>query len=498
MTTISLRTQKLNRRHVLASIGATTLSGFGVKSWHGASKAKAPRIVIIGAGLAGLSTAFYLREAGFFADIYEGMNRTGGRVHTVHRQLDDDTHVDLGAELVNEDHYDVHRLAKRFNLKYFDNLAALEQNKNIPDQIYLHQNEKIPESELIRLFTPLSKSVHDDIKALESDYDATSARIDELTVAQYLETTPELSEAASGLVEASIRSEYGIEIDEASALQLLYNAPTTAGGSFDLIGGSDERFVFLYGSSSLPDALHRHLHSRVQLGRILSEIALDNIGRYLLKFTDGVEVEADYLVLTCSPPALRNLEFSFPLPEAIQNSINTGRLGQNEKIFAGFHGRPWRDLMAFQGGVWSNHGFATAWDATVRSGEEHDGALSFFLGGDLVNEAKGAAAEEGTRLISILDKSITGIADQASSRFVRSNWKEEPLIGGAYSSFRPGELTSNNRIVWVEEAGSIQSSVRARNLFFAGEYWSESYNGFMNGAIETGRLTASTIIKENS
>ena len=44
---------------------------------------KSPKIVVIGAGLSGLTCAYRLQEKGFDVSVYEAHNRVGGRVFTV-------------------------------------------------------------------------------------------------------------------------------------------------------------------------------------------------------------------------------------------------------------------------------------------------------------------------------------------------------------------------------------------------------------------------------
>jgi len=41
-----------------------------------------PRIAIVGAGIAGLTAALTLQDAGLSCSVYEASNRIGGRMHT--------------------------------------------------------------------------------------------------------------------------------------------------------------------------------------------------------------------------------------------------------------------------------------------------------------------------------------------------------------------------------------------------------------------------------
>ncbi len=492
-----LATAKVSRRAVIAGIAATAATG-PLASGPGRARTNAgpPRVAIVGAGLAGLSAACHLGEAGLRADVYEGLGRVGGRVYTSRRALGPDMFVDLGGELVNRDHRDLRRLAERFGLGLFHRHEDFARRRGAPVEAFLFQGKRLDEAALAGMLGPLADRIGADAAALDTDYDAHAPRIDTRSVAQYLDDGPDLPAPARAMVEAAIRSEFGVEPHESSALQLLFNLPAVAGGRVDPVSGSDESYAFSEGSGSLTEAMAAHLGERVHRSRVLARVSALENGNYRLEFVDGAAVEADYAILTCSPPALRRIAFDVPLPRPIARSIARGMLGRNEKIVARFRGRPWAEAGVFLGEVWADEGFAVAWDASQRLGERADGALNFFLGGELVAGAAGEAADEARRFAPMLDGAVPGIVDRLTGAFVRTRWSEEPLIGGGYASFRPGELTSDEYIAWVEKGGAVSASVRADNLLFAGEYWSEAFYGFMNGAAETGRLAAKTIADE--
>src|SRR6266478_5191228 len=64
-----------------------------------------PKIVIVGAGLAGLTAAYELRKKGVFAEIHEASDRVGGRLLTAPNAIGPGLTVDLGAEFVDRQDY---------------------------------------------------------------------------------------------------------------------------------------------------------------------------------------------------------------------------------------------------------------------------------------------------------------------------------------------------------------------------------------------------------
>jgi len=57
------------------------------------------RVIVIGAGIAGLQAAIILQNSGYHVTILEAKNRIGGRVYTA--QLNEQTPVDLGASWIH-------------------------------------------------------------------------------------------------------------------------------------------------------------------------------------------------------------------------------------------------------------------------------------------------------------------------------------------------------------------------------------------------------------
>ncbi|MEW9576788.1 NAD(P)-binding protein, partial [Bacillus toyonensis] len=66
------------------------------------STSSGPRIVIVGAGLAGLTCAYRLKQAGYKAEIYEASERVGGRCHTRRGDFADNQIVERGGEFIDQ------------------------------------------------------------------------------------------------------------------------------------------------------------------------------------------------------------------------------------------------------------------------------------------------------------------------------------------------------------------------------------------------------------
>jgi monoamine oxidase len=309
--------------------------------------------------------------------------------------------------------------------------------------------------------------------------------LDRLSVADYLDrhdallTQPYLRP----LIVAAMRSEFGVELAECGALQLIGVLPTVDGQRVDVLGATDEAFVVKGGSATIADALAAQLGGRVETGRRLESITSAGEG-YRLAFTSGAPADADFVIFAMPHPPLRRVNFAMGLPPLLRRFIAETGPGANEKIIQTFRRRAWRVPAGFSKEAWTQFSFSEAWDSSAAAPERSDGALTFFFGG------RQTATMDAALSLAALDRVIPGLAAAAAGRVLRTNWSADPLCGGAYTSLKPGQTTEFAEFFWGEER-----EVRAGRIFFAGEQTSERYYGYMNGAVESGHYAAEAVVR---
>lgn len=472
----------ISRRRVLAALGGGLATA--VLPRFPAFAQTPPRIAIVGGGLAGLSALDTLAARGVPATLYEARAAAGGRTRSVRGVFAPDFAFDEGAQLINTDQADMLRLVRRFGLRLVDRRGFGPFH-----EIQIGRDgREVREAGLARALRGIAARITADSDRLDADYEAVAREIDALSVRDYLDRHGLREGEARDALEAGIRTEYGAEPSEASALELLFNLPTVDGVRLTRISLSDERYLVSGGTAQVAAGLAREHAGSIRLNKRLTglEIAGDSVR---LAFADGEEVRADRAILALPASLLRGLRIEGPLPPLWRALIDEVRLGRNEKVLVGYDRPAWRDRMGFGGALWSAGDFSAVWDAVSLAPASGPGALCYFLGGDQVDRAREATMAELAERFSASARRVLSGLPAHNGIHRRTRWCEDPLTQGAYVNYGPGQLTRFASLMSVEEEGEARAS-GAGPVQFAGEWLSDAFPGYMNGAVQTGRLAA--------
>lgn len=474
----------IGRRHLLKLLGAAAAVPAARPAL---AQMRARSVAIVGGGLAGLNALRILTEAGVDARLYEARRRTGGRVFTTQAG---GLAVEMGGQFVNSDHADMIGLAEQFGLTLFDRRTLTGREQLVRDR------RIIDAAAIARALEPLAAQIARDSEALDADFEVASPALDALSVAAYLDRHDALigAPAVRTLVEQTVRTEYGAEPHEASALELIFNLPTVDGEAFETLGTSDERYVIEGGSSRIVEALVASLAGGIETGRQLVALAPAAAGRVSLRFADGGAVTVDRVILTLPASVLPDIDHGGLFAAPWRAFAGEVRLGRNEKLNAAYRDRVWAAGMGLAGATWDGNAaplFGEVWDATPGQ-PGPAGVLTWFFGGDQV---QGTVREALRRsLEDSVGASMGDLAGAALDVSQRTHWQQDRFTRGAYVNFRPGQLTRFGGLLWVEEDGVATQVAKSGPVLFAGEHVSDAWPGFMNGAAQTGRLAAQAIL----
>ena len=489
------------RRAVLIALGATGLSAALPRPLR-AAPIKGP-VAIIGGGIAGMTALWHLTRAGVDARIYEARPRLGGRMFT-HRPAGgpaggraDGVPLEIGGQLVNSDHADMHALAKEFGLALIDRKGGEHRIA------VLAGGAELSTGSLAEALRPIAAQIGADSDRLDKDYAGTARDLDRLSIADYLDLHADKLRQpwVRQLMEATSRTEYGVEPGQASAIELVFNLPTVEGERIDVLSRSDERYLIEGGSGALIAAMAARFADRIETGKRLARIEAHGAGTRLL-FLDGTMVEAGAVIVAVPAPLMRTIDFRLPLSPLWRRFIQEVDLGYNEKIQAVMASRPWEATIGRGGELWQTDpqaGAALGWDGGIRPADGPGSVWTWFLGGDEVAAADAADPVALARhLAAMAEGGMPGFSAAMTGAVRRTAWHRDPLTLGAYVNFRPGQLTRFGELIWVEGADAPRHRPLPGRIQFAGEHLSDAYPGYMNGGAQTGRLAAQAILAAHS
>ncbi len=461
----------ISRRQFLKGVGATAgLVSLGIPSLDIKGK-NAPKITIIGGGIAGLNAAYTLKKAGVIAQVYEGSSRLGGRILTAKNILGQRLTTELGGEFIDSNHAEMISLAQEFGLELKDRKLS-----NLIPRAFYFGGSLRSEKQVIEGIKPFANQI------LKDNKDA--ALLDNISVSEYFQRL-EISGWIKDLLETAYVTEYGLEISEQSTLNFLTMFSVDFSNGFEIFGESDERYTIADGNSKIIDELAARLDNQISIAHRLESVSTKGKG-YELTFANNEStktVSADIVLLTIPFSVLRTIEMNVELPDWKLRAIKELGYGDHTKVTTGFTKRIWKES-GYSGEVFSDEDFQLCWDNTETQAGEPGGLTSFTGGKHALNASKGSVKEQSEKFIQSLEKIFPGISKTSNQHHERFAWSSNPFTMGSYSSYKPGQ--------WTTIRGLEIKPVS--NLFFAGEHCSLDYQGFMNGAAETGKNAAKAII----
>jgi monoamine oxidase len=469
----------LTRREVLAAAAGMLLVGCGSSG----SARPGPRIVIVGAGLAGLTCAYRLGQAGYRAEVYEASSRIGGRAWTLRGLFADGQTAEHGGEFVDSDHADLLTLIRELGLDTIDLNATGPQ---APGPLTVVRGRRVTDAALQRAFDEAWPRIAPDAQS--------PVGVDSISAAEWIDTRIPggRGSALGAYLDVVWTTESGIDTHQLSASNLAYALSAGGPGRFLPIGTSDERFVIRGGSDTVP----HHLTARIGHATIATGVALEAVRRrsdarllVTLRADQGVrDVIADRLVLALPFTALRRCDLSAAgLSTPKLRAIRSLGMGTNSKLHAQFTNRFW--YAAGLDGDSESTTLETTWEETWGRGGT-PGILVDYTGGRIGAEsptgpAHGTAHDADTkRFLARLETLMPGARRAFNGLAAVDHWIGDPYTHGSYSGYLVGQ--------WTTIAGT--EAPPEGHIHFAGEHTSLLYQGFMNGAVESGNRAAREVI----
>jgi monoamine oxidase len=482
------------RREALKRAGAATAGLMLARPWLPiAQGATAPRIVVVGAGLAGLTTAYRLKQAGYAAQVYEASDRTGGRCWTIRGAFADGQIAEHGGELIDTGHTELRHLVQELGLTTDD---LLQGEVNGTEDFYLFDGQPYSFDDATSDLKQIWQQIHSDVSAASYPtlYNLSTKRgreLDNMSIAQYIATyVPGGAASKLGqLLDVAYNIEYGAETSDQSALNMLYLLAYSGQGNLRIFGPSNEKFHVHGGNDQVAAQLTQALTGQISLGSELVAIKRNaDATTYTLSITQGSttkSVDTDHVVLALPFSIMRSsVDWSQAGFGAFKSrAIREQGMGTNSKLHVQFTDRHWNGL-GCNGNTYADTGYQNTWEVT-RAQPGTSGILVDYTGGTIgASFGSGTPTSRAQKFLKQLEPVLPGITEKFNGRATIDFWTAYPWTKGSYSYWKVGQY----------QAFAGAERERSGNCHFAGEHTSIDFQGYLNGAVQSGEMAADEIL----
>ena len=421
---------------------------------------KKPKVIIIGAGFAGLAAAYKLHQRKIDFVILEARNRIGGRVYSHTIDVNEKLVIELGGEWVGKSHERMIELCDEFKLTLFDNYLNTR---------LIYKGEYADKGQW-----GFTKEWDAKFKQMKADYkiltDAGAKRLDKIDFWRYL-----VNNGCDGkdleLKELMDSTDFGEGLRHVSAYAAIGEyAESNASNEMDLkIKGGNDRLAH-----ALKDAIGA---DKIMLQHKVQKIEQ---GAKVKVTCDGGKVfDGDFIICSIPTFSAKKINWIPALPADTQQAMNElqyARINKNAMLYSE---RFWKDesfdLVTDQPGHYFYH--------ATKDQPSKKGVLISYAIGDKAPVIKAQSDAWKADMINMSLKPGFGDTKQFLEKQEDYYWGDDEYSKGAYAMYGVGQ--------WFGIMPILKQSYMRTH--FAGEHLSDAWQGFMEGAIETGEAAAAKI-----
>lgn len=448
--------------------------------------ASSQKVVVIGGGIAGLTTAYRLYKGGMNVELYEARSRVGGRIFTAKIN----GHIaELGSQNIRDG-------GEAVNLNsLIDELGLQRDSSRVPlKHSYFNGKALIPMSEILK-----EKKI--DLRILKNQLHECALTCRNME--EVLEKLVDPHDPLYKILAVRMAAYEGGTIEKLSPLyiktlfQMFLGVIYSAQESEDLY---IDRLTVAGGNGMLPQKIGEILGTRLHLDMPLAKVAKRKDGVFQLTFKNGEQVDADIVVLAMPCSVYEQIIFESDVIDFQKlAAIRNVQYGTNAKIIVPLTSPPPKAT-----------GLVIA-DESISSFDGAQQLLTVYYAGKASLFCSETIADSYTRIQSMLQASFTSdslptaLPVYAEDQFDRSyngpvgySWPNDPYARGSYSYIARGqeEILSAT----VEQHGEIFKTLFApirQHLYFVGEHASvlSEVSGTMEAACESGERIARAIMQ---
>jgi monoamine oxidase len=477
----------VNRRNFIKSTIATAAyaglaSKTSLASVGPVRQSNSRRVLVLGAGLAGLAAAMELDHAGYQVTVLEARTRPGGRVYTMREPFSDGLYAEAGASRIQDTHEFTLKYVKQFNLPllpFFPDkgnnivyvggkrlVVPVGKQANMADLPLTFTDEERKAGVIGSLVKYVFSKAGEIGDPTQPNWPPASAAKFEVPFMEFVREQG----ASEGLLHMTA---LGQDLSRMSTLQFLRDVVLAAKTKafYKIRGGNDQ----------LPKAIAEKLADKIYYGAPVIRIEQDEKSARAIYLQAGTPqtLTADYIVCAIPSPVMRRIEVSPALSPQKRQAIQELEYMAMARVHLQARKRFWLER--------GENGFANTddpieiWDYT-RDQPGSRGILGAYTSGRMALKLTYREPAERTQyMLEMTERVFPGMHENYETSASHS-WVSDPWCLGAAAEFASGQLSAFYRYLPLPEG----------RIHFAGEHTSP-WNGWMNGGLESGERAAKEI-----
>ncbi len=440
-------------------------------------------VVIIGAGLSGLTAARMLVKADKKVLVLEAQDRVGGR--TWSQDIGQGNFIDIGGQWIGKGHQKMYQLAEEAGIKTFPTFAKGENilRNNGKNQRYKGDNPPLGLFSLLsmqkamRKFDKRASLILPDTpwfsdKAVELDQQSVGSWIDR----KISNTT------ARAFIKRVVEGEICLPVENVSMLQALSSAKAT--GSFQQAESVEDgalRDRIFGGAQSVCHFLHNQIKGSVKLNCPVTFV--NQSDNHVEIGNMDFFVKTKKVIVTAPIAVVKQIKFTPALPVEKQTLISAMEMGVVIKCHAVYEKPFWRDSGLSGSSICLDEVVELSIDNSVAGCDK--GIIASLIHAERAKSLLDFSAEERRNVILRSYTELFGREAMKPIMYHDYSFSNNPWIGGAYSGyFKKGIFSKYGEYI----------SKPTGNVYWAGTETSHSFKGFMEGAVLSGERVAKEIV----